>query len=1018
MTGAGAKLLTAGRTTSLLAASLLAASLFATSLLAAQAAPPGGVADNPQSPEAKAMPAEPSGSEQMFASYEGQTVTAIEIAGQPDLNTDQFTSIMAQKPGEPFSAAKVKQTAAALKAAGKFKEVRIVVEPEANGDRVTYVLEPAVWFGIYRFPGARQFAYSELIQVSNYPVQKPFNAAEVERDGKSLESFLQQEGFFEAQVQTQVHVDAPRAIANVDFNVTLSRQAKFGAILMQGGTPQQQEQLRRKEGRLWTRLRGAAIRPGKTFHRATLNRATRYLQSTLEKQGYLSAEVKLVGAEYHADTNRADIHFEINPGMKTQVKISGARVWSWTRRDLLPMYQGVGVDEETVQEGRQALISHFQKRGFFDVKVDSQFKSSPEGDTVLYQIDRQRRHKVTAVRVEGNKQLPNSRLMPSIAVQRKRFFSHGDFSNDLVRTSVRNLTGIYQAEGFSEVKVTSSVTRQSGDVQVTFRVVEGPRNIVNAVSIEGADTFPESEFAPQGLKVRAGQPYSQAHVQEDRSTILANYLLAGYLNVSFRETASVVSKQEPHRINVIYDISEGPKVRTGEVITLGRVHTVQRLINGDISALKPEHPLTESDLLASGSKLYDHTGVFDWAEVDPKREITTQTNEDVLVKVHEANRNEFQYGFGFEVIERGGNIPSGTAALPNLPPIGLPANFSTAEATFYGPRGTAQYTRNNLRGTGESFSVTAFAGRLDQKGALYYIYPNFRWSPWRATIDGSIERNEENPIFSSQVLTGSLQFQRAVDRSKKNNVFLRYSYSKTDLTRILLAELVPPQDQHIKLSTFAGNFTRDTRDNPIDARRGFLGTLELNFNSSALGSNVDFTKLTAQAAFYKEKFHHIVWANSVRIGLAQPFNNSFVPLSEAFFSGGGNSLRGIPLDSAGPQRAIYICPNGTTSCGQTYPFPTGGNELLIFNTEARVPLSWLMNNLGYVIFYDGGGIFPYVGFHDFTPEYSNNIGFGLRYSTPVGPIRVDIGKNLNPIPNTKPAQYFPWQFFISIGQAF
>ncbi len=964
------------------------------------------------------MPATTPAAEEMFASYAGQKVSAVEIAGQPNLNPSQFTGLMAQKPGKPFSAAKVEQAAAALRATGKFKQVHIDVEAEANGVHVIYVLEPAVWYGIYRFPGAQRFAYSELIQVSDYPVQKPFNAAEVERDGKKLESFLQQEGFFEAQVHTQVNVDAPRAIANIDFHVTLDRQAKFGALSMQGGTAQQQAQLEHKVTTVMARLRGAGIRPGKAFHHSTLNHATHYLQSTLEHQGYLSAQVKLLGAEYHADTNRADIHFQIDPGVKTHVKITGAHIWSWDRKDLLPVYQGVGVDQETVQEGRDALVSYFQKKGFFDVKVESQLKTASSGDSVLYQIDKEKRHKVTEVHLTGNKQLHGSRLGLAIAVQKKHFFSPGDFSDDLVRTSIKNLTGIYQAEGFSDVKVTSSVATQNGNIQVTFKVVEGPRNMVKAVAIEGDKTFPESKFAPHGLKVRAGQPYSQAHVEEDRTTIIANYLRAGYLNVSFRETAADVSKQEPHRVDVVYYIVEGPRVLTGDVITLGRVHTVQRLINGDTSQIKPERPLTESGLLTAGSNLYDHTGVFDWAEVDPKRAITTQTNEDVLVKVHEARRNEFQYGFGFEVIERGGSIPSGTVALPNLPPIGLPASFKTNESTFYGPRGTAQYTRNNMRGKGESLSLTAFAGRLDQRGAVYYIDPNFRWSPWKATTDLSIERNQENPIFSSQIATASLQFQRPVDRSKKNIVFATYSYSKTDLTHVLLAQLVPPQDDHIRLSTLSGSFTRDTRDNPMDEHRGVFDTLELDFNTSKLGSNVDYAKLTGQAAFYKEKIHHIVWADSIRVGLAQPFNNSFVPLSEQFFTGGGNSLRGIPLDSAGPQRSIYICPNGTTSCGTTIPFPTGGNEMLILNSEARIPLSWLMKNLGYVLFYDGGSVFPDVGFHDFSSLYSNNVGIGLRYETPVGPIRFDLGEDLNTEPGTKPPQRYGLQYFIGIGQAF
>ena len=92
--------------------------------------------------------------------------------------------------------------------------------------------------------------------------------------------------------------------------------------------------------------------------------------------------------------------------------------------------------------------------------------------------------------------------------------------------------------------------------------------------------------------------------------------------------------------------------------------------------------------------------------------------------------------------------------------------------------------------------------------------------------------------------------------------------------------------------------------------------------------------------------------------------------------------------------------------------PSGGNELHLINSEARIPLP-IKKGLSLVTFYDGGNVFPSVGFHDFTSLYSNNVGLGLRYATPVGPIRLDIGHNLNPIPGVKSTQYF-----ISIGQAF
>lgn len=955
--------------------------------------------------------------DQTLSSYEGQPVTTVDIAGRPDLKVSQFTSELAQKPGQPFEKQRVDRTAADLKTAGKFQNVRVQVEPEDKGIRVLFVVEPAVYYGIFQFPGAERFNYSRLVQVANFVSQSPYNATEVEHDRQLLMRFFQQTGYFEAQVSTELKIDAQHEIVNVLFHSDLGRKARFGVIDLAGLPPAETTDVQHRLTTMFARIRGAAIRNGKAYNRSTLNKATNYIQTRLQKDGFLAAQVKLEGAEYHADTNRADIHFSVNPGARTHVIIAGAHLWPWTRKALLPEYQGVGVDEETVQEGQQALISHYQAKGYFDVKVTSDMTGDEKLRTVVYHVSKQKKHKVTDVRITGESKLKEDDLEPHLTVQKKHLFSHGNFSDQLVRTSINNLKAVYQSQGFSRVQVTSSVVNHGGDIQVAFHVTEGPRDIVNALSVEGAHTFPESQFAPKGLKVAAGQPYSQANVQADRASIVANYLKAGYLTSSFRETATQVSKNDPHHINVVYHIYEGPRVFTGEILTLGRVHTQQRLIDQDIASIKTDQPLTETDLLIAGSNLYNHTGVFDWSEVDPKSQITTQTSEDVLVKVHEAKRNEFTYGFGFEVINRGGSIPSGTVALPNLPPVGLPSNFKTSQVTFYGPRGSVQYTRNNLRGKGESLSLTAFAGRLDQSAAIYYINPNLRWSSWKSTVSFSAERNEKNPIFSSQQEIGTYQIQRFIDSARKDLFFVKYSFSKTDLTRVEIPDLVPAADQHVRLSGFGVNVTRDTRDNVLDEHKGVFGSLEVDINSSKLGSSVDFAKLTSQAAFYKEKFHHIVWANSIRIGLAQPFANSRVPLSEAFFTGGGDSLRGFPLDGAGPQRAVPVCTDSsncacpTTNC-TLINVPSGGNELFVVNAEARIPLP-IRKGLSMVPFYDGGNIFPRIGFHDFTSLYSNNVGIGFRYSTPVGPIRFDLGRNLNPVPGVSATQYF-----ISIGQAF
>ncbi len=143
----------------------------------------------------------------MLGSYEGQNVVSVAVAGRPDLSTNQFEPLFAQKAGQPFSKQKVLDTVAALKGKGVSSQVRLEVAPDPGGVRILLILEPAVYYGVYAFPGASVFAYSRLLQVANYPVQTPYSAEEVERDRQHLLRFYRQQGYFRAEVTTQLTVD-------------------------------------------------------------------------------------------------------------------------------------------------------------------------------------------------------------------------------------------------------------------------------------------------------------------------------------------------------------------------------------------------------------------------------------------------------------------------------------------------------------------------------------------------------------------------------------------------------------------------------------------------------------------------------------------------------------------------------------------------------------------------------------------------------------------------------------------
>jgi outer membrane protein assembly factor BamA len=563
------------------------------------------------------------------------------------------------------------------------------------------------------------------------------------------------------------------------------------------------------------------------------------------------------------------------------------------------------------------------------------------------------------------------------------------------------------------VKVTPQVKNEGGNIDVVFNVDEGPRDIVETLNVTGNDTLPVSMMAPKGLKVVPGQPYSQKLVDEDRTQIQARYLRLGYLTATFRETVKQVGK-DPHRLAVTYEIYEGPRVITANVVTLGRKVTRQSFIDRETD-LDPGEPMNTETMLTSENKLYQ-PGIFDWAEIDPRRQITTQDREDVVVKVHEAKRNTLIYGFGFEVINRGGSVPGGTVAVPGLPPTSLPSNFKTSQKTFWGPRGSLEYTRKNLRGKAETWTISGLAGRLDQRFDTTYQDPNFRGTNWVSSMNLGGEFNAENPIFTSRQLQFGPQFQRPLDDQNQKNLFLRYTYRQTGLTHLLLQGLVPQQDLHVRLSTLAASYVRDTRDSVLDAHKGIYESFETAITPEALGSSVSFSRLMAQTAYYKNVGKNIIWANSVRLGFEKPFAGSHVPISEAFFSGGGSTLRGFPLNGAGPQHSVAACPSADAPASACAPInvPEGGNQLFIVNSEFRIPvpldLPLLGKKLGVATFYDGGNVFRTIGFHG---QYTNSIGGGLRYSTPVGPVRIDIGHNLNAPPGIKATQ-----IFITLGQAF
>jgi outer membrane protein insertion porin family len=952
-------------------------------------------------------------------SYDGQKVGVVDLVANPKISVDSLRPLVQQKSGEPYSSVKVKNTIEALYGTGRFTKVQLEVKPDPAGLHLTFTLEPALYFGILRFPGAtKTFRYTRLLQVADIPNQAPYKQEVVAKAGGALQQFFISVGYFQAQVQVQPQFDESHMLANVTFRVNLGKRAKVGNVEVRGPDVNEANRLLRATRSLRASATGAALKPGKTYTPRRINSAVALIKSELAHEHRLASRVHFGEAHYHPETNRADVFIDAQPGPIVNVQVQGAKL-SWfplfrgrRMKKLIPIFSEGTVDPDLVEEGRRNLVDFFQNKGYFDTKVTSDFRNQNSKIDLVYNIEKGRRHKVQAVGFRGNHHIDEDELTQQILIKPHRLLlSRGKFSDKLLRKSVEGISAYYKDHGYEDVKVEPDVVDREPKIYVTFQITEGSQTLVDNLTLQGNNKISAAELAPKGgFRLRPGQPFSPKGLAEDRSHILAAYLDKGFLNSEFD---SKVDKQtaDPHRVDVTYAITERQQVHVDQVLVLGSEHTRRSLINKTVK-VDPEMPLSQGKLLEGESKLQE-LGVFDWASVEPRRAITDQDNEDVLVKVHEAGRNEISYGFGLQIARRGGNIPAGTIAIPGLPPVtsGAP-NFTSAEKTFVSPRGSVTFTRYNLRGLGETGSVSVLFSRLDQRAVATYTDPHFRGSSWTSLFSTSVERTTENPTFAARLAEGSWQLEKPLNKDKTRRIQVRYRFRRTILSDLLIPGLVLPQDQRLRLSTLSATWIRDTRDKPLDASRGFYQTLDFGITPRFLGSNANFVRFLGQSSYYKS-LGKTVWANRITLGLAKSFGSSDVPTSERFFSGGETTLRGFPINGAGPQRTVPACANpAVPSTCVNLQVPVGGDQLFMFNSEYRFPLG-IKEGLGGAVFYDGGNVYGPIGVSRFIRDYTNTVGVGLRYATPVGPIRFDVGRNLNPVPGVKATQ-----FYVTLGQAF
>ena len=234
------------------------------------------------------------------------------------------------------------------------------------------ICQPAIYYGLFDFPGAvGRFPYSRLLQVSDYPPRGAYSPVDIQNAQASLVRFFQQNGYFEAQVEPEIQTDAAHGLVSVNFRVSLNRHAKFGNVILKGAPPEEEQRLQRALKSWMARVRGSAIRTGKSYSLRRVQNATQYLEVAVDQPRLSWKPGPNGGRRVRSYNPSRRCSIRGHAGGKSPRHCGRRSSLGTHRRKMLPIYQIAGLDPELIQESRENLISNFQAKGYFDVAVQS-----------------------------------------------------------------------------------------------------------------------------------------------------------------------------------------------------------------------------------------------------------------------------------------------------------------------------------------------------------------------------------------------------------------------------------------------------------------------------------------------------------------------------------------------------------------------------------------------------------------------------------------------------------------------
>jgi outer membrane protein insertion porin family len=944
--------------------------------------------------------------------YLGRFIAEVHLQSDAgELREPALIEIVDTRVGEVLAMADVRETLAHLFGLGRYQDIQVDASLKGEGVVLTYRLVPVRRVRRIAFRGSLALPERALrtTVVDRYGVSP--SIARAPQVMSTLQTLYRDHGYPRASISTVEDAPGGDAGATLIFAIEPGVQARIGDIEVQGASLDSSPVL----------LRKLDLKSGQVYDGVEIDARLAKYVTRLRADGYYEARVTHLPRYVNQDRT-VDLVLSVETGPRVEILFQGDPLTARERDELVPIAREHSVDEDILEDAKFGIEGRFRVRGYCSPRAD--YTKTPAGGvlTIAFTVTRGPQCTLDAVQVVGNAAIGSAELTPLVLS-----VSGAPFLENTAGADAARIAGLYRRRGFAGVRVAAEIARgepRSGVVPVRVRLVitEGVRSVIQSVAFDGNAAIGADVLRPL-VTSSAGRPFFESEVASDAEKLAQLYLNRGYQEVSVRANPQPTADRSG--IDLHFIVHEGPEVFVDHVLIVGNTRTTTETIAREVQ-LKSGQPLSQQDEDDTRSRI-TALGIFRRVDLSYLQLPGVATHRDVVITVEEAPVTTISYG---------GGVEGGKDLVRRIGQVGAVESFRLA------PRGSFDVSRRNLFGKDRSLSLITRVSFLPLGATLAenstQVLENGRYgfneylarvtygerrifgTPADGTFAAGVEQTRRSSFYFNR-RSANVSLARRVRRVYA--VSGRYTIDRTRVFNVNIAAadkpLIDRLFPQVRLSTFSGSVIRDTRDDPVEPGRGGLLGLDGELAARRVGSEVGFFKTFIQGFTYRRVGGSgVIAALGARVGMATGFPRTIttvvdgqtvtqtvddLPASERFFAGGDTTVRGFTLDRLG--RPDTVDADG---------FPKGGHGLIVLNAELRAPLR---GGLGAVGFIDVGNVFLHVNDMDLG-QLRAAVGFGLRYRSPIGPVRVDLGIKLDRrvLPNGDRER--PTALHISLGQAF